>query len=143
MTPYVVRKVFSQLALKYWAQADAVVDGIHQDLNKPELRCHEVARVVQRILNTQTPVREEWLMLYDGKYGHVEHSWLTLKNPTGGYFILDPYAVGRLPMVQLIDGAGILPEMRLYNIGDLRDDIDQDWVDATIQTLWEKVPWRK
>lgn len=56
--------------------------------------CHELAKVVAEKLGV--PVIR-------GSFGMVEHSWLQL--PSGA--ILDVYAPGRYPPVQLVDGTTV------------------------------------
>lgn len=101
------------------------------DIDKPRLvRCHELARAVKH----QFPE----FQVVDGKYGTVEHSWCTLPAEVGGRprtLILDPYAIGRLPQVQLIDTFPCLchthdPRFpvvsQLYRAGVERTDILED-----------------
>jgi hypothetical protein len=81
-----------------------------------ELRCHELAGAVQRAL-------DEDLIVVDGKCGPVEHSWLVCADGV----ILDPYAPGRLPAVQVVD-----PIAANYRPGDPRDDIWWEVVDRLV-----------
>lgn len=98
------------------------------------LRCHELARAFGRVLG---------LKVQDGKVGPIEHSWLwtkdpayallvPIKEPTLGSHnfalranILDVYAPGKLPQVQLIHSA---PEVAPDYIPspEPRDDIDEE-----------------
>lgn len=64
-------------------------------------RCHELARAIGQI---------HGLQVQDGYYGYVEHSWCWMTpwmEVELGYplipNLLDVYAVGKLPMVQLHD----------------------------------------
>lgn len=85
-----------------------------------ELRCHEVARAVQRVLAAQP----HELVVVDGKCGPIEHSWLRCRDGV----ILDPYAPGRLPAVQLID-----PIVgTAYRPGVPRTDIRQEIIDQIV-----------
>lgn len=95
------------------------------------LRCHEVARAVG-----------QWLGLdyADGLYGAVQHTWLWVPvKPGPGVLrvihILDVYAVGRLPIVQLID-QGFYPHYDLYKPGPLpRVEIDRSLVQHLLDLL--------
>jgi len=69
-----------------------------------ELRCHELARAILSILD-EDPINLE---VVDGHCGPVEHSWLRY----GDGLIIDAYAPGRLPAVQIVDplvGSGYRP----------------------------------
>lgn len=103
------------------------------------LRCHEVARAVGDILQ---------LEVQDGFYGVVEHSWCRISRSIGAnsenvddgnplrplrtkspylesWSVLDVYAIGRLPQVQLVSSiAGI----RDFRSAAARDDIDHQVV---------------
>ena len=64
--------------------------------------CHDVAAAVGKAIGIE-PTR--------GWYGDVEHSWIVLES---GH-ILDVYAPGRFPMVQLVHARGTtLPEASSY-----------------------------
>lgn len=78
---------FSLDELELLRQATEIVGLLPDD---DRLRCHEVARIVGQVLR---------LEVLDGHYGIVDHSWCMTPNRR----IIDPYAVGRLPMVQLVD----------------------------------------
>lgn len=85
------------------------------------IRCHELARAVQEMLERHGFPGWE---VADGKFGIVEHSWLFRRNR---YVILDPYAVGRLPMVQLV---AVSFKFELpYRVGSPRDDVRLDVLD--------------
>jgi hypothetical protein len=84
-----------------------------------ELRCHELARAVHIV----TYEHGYKLVVVDGKCGLIEHSWLMLD----GGRILDPYAPGRLPAVQLVD-----PIVGAYRPGEKRDDIRRVIVDQLV-----------
>lgn len=79
--------VFTRDDRELLRQAIEIVSLLPED---SRLRCHEVARIVGQILK---------LDVVDGHYGLVQHSWCM----TPARFVLDPYCVGRLPMVQLVD----------------------------------------
>lgn len=83
-----------------------------------ELRCHELARAVRRVVADRT------LVVVDGHCGPVEHSWLRCSNGV----ILDAYTPGRLPAVQLVDPL-VGP---MYRPGSLRRDVRQPIVDRLV-----------
>lgn len=109
MRSYAENTVFSQLEQVAWRTATQLVDGLNRCLSVQEqegLRCHELARAVAHALG------EGDVEVVDGYYGYVNHSWLRFKaQPT---HLLDVYAVGRMPMVQLVDAEGLLPEYDSY-----------------------------
>jgi hypothetical protein len=82
-----------------------------------ELRCHELARAIRRVLADST------LTVVDGHCGPVEHSWLRFSDGS----ILDPYVPGRLPAVQIVDAI----MATAYRPGARRDDVRQ----AVVQRL--------
>jgi len=96
-----------------------VVESLPEPEGEP-LRCHEVARVVVWCLDPKGHV----LTPIDGLYGEVEHSWILIRG-SQPVRVLDPYVVGRLPQVQLIDpfvpGA---ERFNWYRAGRPRTDID-------------------
>lgn len=83
---------FTRQQLDLLREATTIVDL----LPVASWRCHEVARVVGKLLK---------LDVVDGQYGGMQHSWCTLEpleETRWGAKLLDPYAVGRLPQVQLV-----------------------------------------
>lgn len=87
-------QVFNDTEFRMLDQATQLVAAIPEDFPPCKgnlLRCHELARAVGKFLN---------LPVVDGHYGRVEHSWLWTKPHR---HILDVYAVGRYPMVLLVD----------------------------------------
>lgn len=101
--------------------AQLIVRDIPDD-PKWNLRCHEVARVVGKLLHLQ---------VVDGKYGAIEHSWCV----TPDLHILDVYAVGRMPQVQLADPFVI---GELYKSGwkqGPREDIREEQVTELIRAV--------
>ena len=96
MKSYSETSIFEPAEMRYLWDAEKLVKLLPDHLG--ELRCHEVARVVAHLLK---------LPVADGTYGAVDHSWCIvpvahrrLESKTA--IILDPYAVGRLPQVQLV-----------------------------------------
>jgi hypothetical protein len=60
-------------------------------------RCHEVARAVAQLIGGE-------LAVVDGQFAGAQHSWIAYREPESKHTrILDVYAVGRLPQVQLVD----------------------------------------
>lgn len=124
-------EVFEPLALDLYERAAALVARLPE--NEPDsgelLRCHEVARVVGHFLG---------LPVMDGRYLHVPHSWLYFCNRADQprrLRILDPYAVGRLPMVQLLDTEYSIPHDDHYRPDYPRADIRNGVVHALIADL--------
>lgn len=98
MKSYSEEEIFNEKAIKALKTAQGVVERLSDGL-----RCHEVARIVRAVLRRDGHVA--WIV--DGHYGPVEHSWLLVSgrkedDHDHAYVILDPYAVGRLPIVQLV-----------------------------------------
>ena len=123
-------KIFSGADAQYLKHATALIDRLPssylaENLFEKKLhvvRCHELARAVGRMFG---------LMVIDGKYGAVDHSWLM-----PGPHILDVYAVGRLPQVQLVSIETLLPH-GMYRIGPTREDIDTAFVQEIVD-FWTK-----
>jgi hypothetical protein len=136
MIGYSERLIFTEGELELWRRARILVAAVDLRLlilDGQELRCHELARVVGRILT---------LPITDGKYGHVEHSWLTIA-PTargGCGCILDVYSPGQVPQVQLLDTFVGLGHRELYKPGVIRDDIREVIVDAVEIDVRQRVP---
>lgn len=106
-------------------------------IEEPEpgtFRCHEIARAVGHVLGLQ---------VQDGQYGIVEHSWLWLEEygdhmPDDPPKILDPYSVGRLPQVQLLDNLWKLPHMKNYRwktVGESLTDIRKGDIEAILRCI--------
>lgn len=102
----------SQSAVKYLRAAETLVARAPAKTRDGWVRCHELTRAVGMIIGLS------WI---DGRFGIVEHSWLEL----AGGLVLDVYAVGSLPQVQICDVASAtLRGAREYREGPARDDID-------------------
>lgn len=138
MIGYSATKVFPEAAQIVRDRAEQIVLAVPEHM---QIRCHELARVVANVL------AHPRISVIDGKYGppyprrdldphvdkiahcvgpKVEHSWLTLFSavPRPTMFVLDVYAVGRLPIVQLVEvGMGL---GAMYHPADVyRNDIDR------------------
>lgn len=120
MDSYAELEIFCQRDIDLFNRAVelvALVPGSKVD--GEDIRCHELTRAVGSILK---------LPHVDGKYNSVEHSWLLCVDNVlemGGLrALLDVYAVGALPQVQLIDLRSWGPLRRApYKEGPVRDDI--------------------
>lgn len=111
-----------------------------------ELRCHELTRAIKRFLqNGDVPYHPPNITLFDGKYSVVDHSWLELLLQRGEFsslYILDVYAVGQLPQVQLLDVAFSLPHRANYRAQARRDDIDMgvvNLVSLDLMSIGQKI----
>ena len=124
MIPYAERVCFRSWHLLLYGRAVALVDRL-SDTWGNELRCHELVRALAWVLTQRNPDDDWYLNVVDGKCGPVEHSWLRCRDGT----ILDPYAPGRIPSVQLID---VLMGVRLYEAGEIRNDIREEIVERLI-----------
>lgn len=116
---------------------DAPLPHEHNPTPSSLPRCHEIVRALYPWLKPILP--QDWTMhVVDGHYGAVDHSWFAVLNP-GKFngFILDAYAVGRLPTVQIVDVYHpTLPHLRYYRDGGPRVDIrnhDISAIDAAIR----------
>lgn len=115
---YAERVCFEQSHLQLRVLVERYVTRVSDGWGN-ELRCHELARAVQIV----TYDSGHTLVVVDGKCGPIEHSWLM----TDGGRILDPYAPGRLPAVQLVD-----PIVGAYRPGTKRADIRHAIVDQLV-----------
>lgn len=128
MRSYSARCVFAPPLLDLLAVATEFVARVEEAAGA-ELRCHELARAVARFL------RLPRACVQDGYYGFVEHSWIWVPGPpddpltrrAGWPHILDVYAVGRLPQVQLVCGdSPALPHVGWsYRPDRDRTDVDE------------------
>jgi hypothetical protein len=149
MIPYVERAIFRSAECRIFRRAIKAV-GFLNDTWLNELRCHELARAVHRLLfATDATADEPYAIVVDGKLAAVEHSWIEIIVPVeskrvsaaflatgrtyetheGGWrrrVILDVYVPGRLPQVQLIDPFHMLRHG--YEADALRTDIDEQMV---------------
>lgn len=105
-------------------RATALVAALPEPRDVDHIRCHELTRAVFIMLSST----DYDIHVVDGTYGMIDHSWLELSLDGVTHAILDCYAVGRLPMVQLQNPrewrvAGRAPSP--YKAGPQRTDIDQ------------------
>jgi hypothetical protein len=100
------------------------------------LRCHELARAVQRVIMEDSTAAVASWRVCDGQYGLVDHSWL---NNDVTHNLLDVYAVGQLPMVRLVmvDPIGVrhVHGPYIYQEGKWRNDIDVSEVGRLVREL--------
>lgn len=124
MISYAGRRVFTGKAMAA-AKAAALVVSHIKEVEDEKLRCHEVARIVQRILKPIFPIK-----LRDGSYGIcIDHSWCLIDG-----YILDVYAVGSIPQVQLVDAN--LPGINAFNPAqEEREGVNHDLVDEICAEL--------
>ncbi len=100
----------------------------HLDPEGREVRCHELARAVARCLAGQRVAHQ----VVDGLLWAVDHTWIVLPDP-GRRLLLDMYAPGRLPQVQLIcDDACV---SRGYTPGEERTDVRWSVVDHLVRAM--------
>jgi hypothetical protein len=132
MRSYSETNVFIPEHLALFAEVQTLVASFPDtDIEGRLLRCHEIARAVAIAFN---------LTVIDGVYGCVEHSWCMIpkplspkplligERPLGTHYrvIIDPYAVGRLPQVQMVSVGSTLPHDRWYSERKPRTDIRED-----------------
>lgn len=117
MITYAERTCFQPSHLRLLSRVEAYVARVSGAWGN-ELRCHELVRAVYCVVHDRT------IVIVDGHCGPVEHSWLRLSDGT----ILDLYAPGRLPAVQLVDA--IMGSA--YRKGTPRDDIRRAIVDQLV-----------
>jgi hypothetical protein len=136
---YAEKHVFSEHEHELLSEAQRIVGKIQDGMLHDEIRCHELARGIGRILG---------LPHSDGHFGGVEHTWLWTRSRTTqeddwwddsrGWAhddrpkILDVYFPGVMPQVVLIDTWCILPYWKFYRIEETRSDIDTEIVNLIV-----------
>lgn len=130
MKSYSEIEVFTPHELLILEETIRLVNSLPEDPGW-NVRCHELARAVHQA-NSMLRANRPVATVVDGRFGGVEHSWIQIDRGMK-QIILDVYAVGSLPMVQLIDfnGSFGLTGTRRYIEGTPRTDID----DQKIQQL--------
>lgn len=136
MIPHAQREIFWEFERRVYRKAVIAVESVGRQWGN-ELRCHELARAVHRLLDIPA------MRVVDGKVGAVEHSWLELvvlnaeldREKHGKYrkTIIDVYVPGRLPQVQLIDPFPLLKP--IYEEGEKRTDINKNIVDEVFKEM--------
>jgi len=119
MQSYSESRIFPLSYIRSMRVVARLVELLPDLVDKEPIRCHEIARLARRALERAEP--HLTVMVYDGHYGPVEHSWLVIQDDDSTPCILDPYACSRLPQVQLI--APNLGHALPYRVGKPRDDI--------------------
>ena len=119
MITYAERVCFKPLHLEIWGRVERHVTQVSKVWGN-ELRCHELARAVHRVIDAPP------LFVVDGKCGPIEHSWLCFSDGV----ILDPYAPGRMPAVQLVDSI-----VGAYRPGSTRTDIRHSIIDRLVREM--------
>lgn len=134
MIGYSERDIFAKWECSLRSAAERYIEAVPYELDGEVVRCHELARAVGQMLD---------LEVADGWYGMIDHSWLWTRKPKRSFFadgvpnILDVYAVGRLPMVQLVSSSPHLPYE--YRRGDARKDVRQIVVDDLVLRMQNSV----
>jgi hypothetical protein len=134
---YSVKEIFSWQEQETLKMATKMVESLDEQSIKGEIRCHELARAVGKLLGLEH---------CDGFYGFVDHTWLWTKplDPARVitprmYFpnILDVYSVGSLPQVRLVDcNHTSLPHIGWgYRPGIKREDINEDLVSVLVKEI--------
>jgi hypothetical protein len=129
--------IFTKEELQLLRKAERIVRLLPERTPDGQLiRCHEVARIVGSLLK---------LPVQDGKYGMCEHSWCWTREPEPDYHILrvsvaprilDPYAVGSLPVVRLLDSGVSVPHLGWsYMPGLGRNDVKKGFVASEVKRI--------
>lgn len=128
-------ELFTKREIELLGLATIIVELLPETTPDGELvRCHEVARIVGCLLK---------LPVEDGKYGLHDHSWCWTGPFHPGYprtldppKILDPYCVGNLPVVRILDSATSVPHLGwMYRPGQQRDDVLHEFVASEAERI--------
>ena len=125
---YAAAEIFSAEEVRACELARTLVERLP---DRPDLRCHEVARIVRALLG--------WGQVEDGRYHPggdglpIEHSWIELHKTWRHHHVLDVYAVGRVPMVQLVDCG--FPLASPFVGGAVRGDVRVQLVEEMVALL--------
>ena len=134
MKSYTETNVFDSWTLEIYRRARTMVELLEVPDGRM-IRCHELTCAVARLISPNGLLyRLDRLDVVDGKYGRVEHSWIVLGAGQQNV-ILDVYACGRLPQVQLVDTFFGLPHQGNYVAGRARDDIDEVVAEELIRRM--------
>ena len=127
---YASREVFSPDAAWVFRYARSLVSRVssHLDAGGREIRCHELARAVACCLRVQGVD----LQVVDGALWSIEHTWIVLPGTLDGS-LLDVYAPGRLPQVQLLHEHRNVS--RGYASGVERSDVRHAVVDDLVRQM--------
>jgi len=138
MISYHLTNTFSVPELLLLRLATNAVELMPDPKGKQKIwRCHEVARAVRNLLGTGRVI--------DGHYGKCDHTWIELHRKDDVYVpvILDVYAAGRVPQVQLVDMFWGLPHKKAYTVGEPRKDIRRSVVDYLVKSVQANPKWKK
>lgn len=151
MKSYTERHLLDPEMLALLRRVDGFVAAVpHRDARGEEVRCHELARAIDVFLRS-SGTAYEWDVC-DGRYFQVvDHSWLELRPPglpTGVVrisgterIVLDVYAVGAFPQVQLVYQSGLLNRFqRVAPREDIRWDVVTQLVEAYVATQTKSQP---
>jgi hypothetical protein len=128
MNGHSANNIFTDAELELHRQTVTLIGGLPE---VPWTRCHELARAVA-IFFRRSPLK---LNVVDGRFGIADHSWIEIHNPNR-HIILDVYAVGSIPIVQLHDvGTLSLRGARAFVEGPPRDDIDDVSLEALLHHM--------
>jgi hypothetical protein len=124
---YSERRVFTPPEISAWRRAQQLV-GLVSDDGGGEVRCHELARAVRRCLLSEGLLDGWTCVVRDGSLCGIEHSWIEIVARSGDprRSILDVYAPGRLPQVQLVDHHFAVAREYLVRLD--RSDVDSSVV---------------
>ena len=133
---YSEKEVFTSFELGKLGAARDYVARIDEAKIAGIIRCHELVRAVGRLLQL---AHEDGVYAAAGSAGGVDHSWLLVphssKTSVAGYSILDVYAVGRLPQVQLLHCGLTVPHHASFIPRGERSDVDKVMVLRLMQTM--------
>jgi hypothetical protein len=123
---YAEGRIFRDHHYATYSRAKDFVQRVSPTRGK-ELRCHELARAVLECLGAKAYDMGVSLDVVDGKCGPVEHSWICF---LADGVVLDVYAPGREPPVQLVD-----PLIGFYKPGERRTDISESYVVELVREM--------
>jgi hypothetical protein len=149
MNSYAQLEIFSMQEQVVYRRATELVADAPTKIDDRLVRCHELARAVCERLKKEAAARDAPLFrklchemnVMDGYYGMIEHSFILLGELYEGGFgpmphVLDVYAPGRVPQVQLVDTSSVLPFY--YRRGAPRSDVNQDDINF-IHGFWQPI----
>lgn len=137
MKSYAERESFTDGALQLHQLANRIVACIPHSIGSEEIRCHELARAVAKLLRSELPAGDE-LHVQDGHFGILEHSWIeyhTAIESAHRCFLLDVYAPGVHPQVLLIDTTVIIRDAIRHVPQGPRDDINEDVIHRIVEAV--------
>lgn len=129
MIGYAERHHLSPVLVAVYRRACTLVERVsHTARDGSEVRCHELARAVAHRLAVGGSAAE----VVDGSLWCVEHTWILLQGQ-GERALLDVYAPGRVPQVQLLHDHPVVS--RGYERGPERRDVRQVVVDDLLLAM--------